>query len=169
MQNQPYQPPAGTPKGEDRPETSLLDRNDLLENLSRSARLDRQSEAVPTPYWGNTLLGSSAVRLQLEVQGHNEAPIRVSIQDQLVIGRAASDVSDDIDIDLTLYGAQRQGVSRRHVMIIKEGNLLKVADLGSTNGTYLNGVRLQPHQPRLLRTGDRLSLGELVLKVSSLI
>jgi pSer/pThr/pTyr-binding forkhead associated (FHA) protein len=60
-------------------------------------------------------------------------------------------------------------VSRRHVLIIREGNLLKVADLGSTNGTYLNGVRLQQHQPRLLRTGDRLSLGELVLKVSSLI
>jgi hypothetical protein len=168
MQNQPYQPPAGTPNGEDRPETSLLDRNDLLENLSRSARLDRQSEAVPTPYWGNSLL-ASAVRLQLEVQGHNEAPIHVSIQDQLVIGRAVSDASDDVDIDLTLYGAQRQGVSRRHVMIIKEGSLLKVADLGSTNGTYLNGVRLQPSQPRLLRTGDRLSLGELVLKVSSLI
>jgi hypothetical protein len=168
MQNQPYQPPAGTPNGEDRPETSLLDRHDLLENLSRSARLDRQSDAVPTPYWGNTLL-VGAVRLQLEVQDHSEAPIRVSIQDQLVIGRAVSDGSDDVDIDLTLYGAQRQGVSRRHVMIIREGNLLKVADLGSTNGTYLNGVRLQPHQPRLLRTGDRLSLGELVLKVSSLI
>jgi hypothetical protein len=168
MQNQPYQPPGGTPDGEDRPETSLLDRNDLLENLSRSARLDQRSEAVPNPYWGKTLL-ASAVQLQLAVQGYNESPIRVNIQDDLVIGRAVADVSDDIDIDLTLYGAQRQGVSRRHVVIIREGNLLKVADLGSTNGTYLNGVRLQPHQPRLLRTGDRLSLGEMVLEVSSLI
>jgi hypothetical protein len=167
MQNQPHQPPAGTPAGQDRPETSVLNHEDLLENLSRSARLDQHSEAVPNPYWGNTLL-VSAVRLQLEVQGHNEAPIRASIQDQLVIGRAVSGTPDQPDVDLTLFGAQRQGVSRRHVMIIREGNLLKVADLGSTNGTYLNGVRLQPNQPRLLRTGDRLSLGELVLRVSSL-
>ena len=168
MQNQPYQPPAGTPGGQDQPETSVLSQNDLLENLSRSARADRRSDAVPTPYWGNTLLGTS-VRLQLEVQGHNEAPIRASIQDELVIGRAVAGTPDQPDVDLTLFGAQRQGVSRRHVLIIREGSLLKVADLGSTNGTYLNGVRLQPHQPRLLRTGDRLSLGELVLEVSSLI
>jgi pSer/pThr/pTyr-binding forkhead associated (FHA) protein len=168
MQNQTDKPPAGTPADQNWPETTALDQADLLENLSRSARLDRQSEAVPTPYWGSNMLLESAVRLQLEVQGDIETLLRVSIQDYLVIGRAASDAPDQPHIDLTPYGAQRQGVSRRHVMIIKEGNLLKVADLGSTNGTYLNGVRLQPNQPRLLRTGDRLSLGELVLKVSSL-
>ncbi len=170
MQNPTENTPtgAGTPADQDRSETALLNRDTLRENYTRTARIDEQPEAVPLPYWGNTFLGRAA-RLQLEVQGHSETPIQAHIQDRLVIGRAVADSPDQADIDLTPYGGQQLGVSRRHVMIIKEGNLLKVADLGSTNGTYLNGVRLQPRQPRLLRTGDQLSLGHLVVKVSSLL
>jgi hypothetical protein len=149
-------------------ETALLSRDSLQESYSRTTRIDGQPEVIPLPYWGNTFLGRAA-RLQLEVEGFSEMPIEAHIQDRLVIGRTVPDAPDRADIDLTPYGGQYHGVSRRHVMIIKEGNLLKVADLGSTNGTYLNGVRLQPRQPRLLRTGDQLSLGQLIVKVSSLI
>jgi pSer/pThr/pTyr-binding forkhead associated (FHA) protein len=37
-------------------------------------------------------------------------------------------------------------------------------DLDSTNGTYLNGVWMYPNQPRVLRDGDELMLGSLVLR-----
>jgi hypothetical protein len=157
----------GMPDGQER-ETALLDRDALRERYSRTTRIDGQPEVIPLPYWGNTFLGRAA-RLQLEVDGYGEVPIQTHIEDELVVGRVAPGSLEQPDIDLTPYGAIIQGVSRRHLMIIKEGNLLKVADLGSTNGTFLNGVRLQPRQPRLLRTGDRLSLGQLVIKVSSLI
>jgi hypothetical protein len=156
-----------TPHGQER-ETALLDRDALRQNYSRTTQIDGQPEVIPLPYWGNTFLGRAA-RLQLEVDGHAGAPIQAHIEDELIVGRAVPGNPEQPDIDLTFYGAIIQGVSRRHLMIIKEGNLLKVADLGSTNGTFLNGVRLQPRQPRLLRTGDRLSLGQLVIKVSSLI
>ena len=36
---------------------------------------------------------------------------------------------------------------------------------GSHNGTYLNGQRLIAHQPRVLRDGDDIRLGFLVLRV----
>jgi pSer/pThr/pTyr-binding forkhead associated (FHA) protein len=40
----------------------------------------------------------------------------------------------------------------------------QLIDLGSANGTYVNGERLEPHVPRLLRQGDRLRLGRVVLE-----
>ena len=160
---------AGSPSDSERPETTSLDHDALNEMYDRvTRRVEGQPEVIPLPYWGNTLLGRAA-RLQLDVEGHGDTPIQTYIEDELILGRAVPGTPDQPDIDLTPFGAVIQGVSRRHVLIIKEGNLLKVADLASTNGTYLNGVRLQPRQPRLLRTGDRLSLGQLVIKVSSLI
>ncbi len=165
MQDRTEQPSTATDP--DRPETALLNANQLRKNYPETTRIDEPPEVDLLSDWGNAFLGKTA-RLQLEVQGHGGAPIQVCVQDQLVIGRLVPDTPDQPDIDLTPYGAQRNGVSRRHVLITKEGNLLKVADLHSTNGTYLNGVRLQPRQPRLLRTGDQLSLGQLVVKVLSL-
>lgn len=57
------------------------------------------------------------------------------------------------------------GVSRQHVLIRNEGYFLTVLDLGSTNGSWLNGVQLLPNQKRLLRNGDLMQLGNLRLKV----
>ncbi len=39
-------------------------------------------------------------------------------------------------------------------------------DLDSTNGTYLNGLRLSPHKVHSVAHGDSLTLGELHLTVS---
>jgi hypothetical protein len=170
MQNQTDQTPGakGSSADSERPETTSLDRDVLNQMYARVTRMDGQPEVIPLPYWGNSFLGRAA-RLQLDVEGYGDTPIQTYIEDELIIGRMVPGTPDQPDIDLTPFGAVIQGVSRRHVLIIKEGNLLKVADLASTNGTYLNGVRLQPRQPRQLRTGDRLSLGQLVIKVSSLI
>ena len=46
-------------------------------------------------------------------------------------------------------------------MITRDGDLVHVCDLGSTNGTFLNGRRLIDRQRRLLRNGDELMLGRL--------
>jgi pSer/pThr/pTyr-binding forkhead associated (FHA) protein len=39
-------------------------------------------------------------------------------------------------------------------------------DLGSTNGSFINDQRLVAHQPRILRDGDILRLGSLVVQVN---
>ncbi len=51
-------------------------------------------------------------------------------------------------------------VSRRHARIAWSGTEYVVEDLGSTNGTFVNGVRVVGS--RALRAGDRLQLGEEV-------
>ena len=48
-------------------------------------------------------------------------------------------------------------VSRRHAIVRREGPSVVVEDLGSLNGTYLNGRRITGAEP--LRHGDRLQVG----------
>ncbi len=51
-------------------------------------------------------------------------------------------------------------VSRRHAEIRREGELYTVVDLGSSNGTYVNGERIDRHQ---LASGDRLQVGSTLI------
>lgn len=79
--------------------------------------------------------------------------------DRVVLGRAA-------DCDLVIADAR---VSRHHAEVRREGDSYLLADLGSTNGTYLNGQRiaqadssrplLSASQPLPLRDGDEIQLG----------
>ncbi len=99
----------------------------------------------------------------LEIEGQE---IKVPVADMVTVGRA-SDVPDDSrpDVDLSQFGAGDKGVSRKHIKIKRKNILVYVADLGSTNGTLLNGRRLIPNAERLLRNGDELQLGRLKVKV----
>jgi hypothetical protein len=48
--------------------------------------------------------------------------------------------------------------SSRHARLVPEGDVIVLEDLGSTNGTYLNGEPLQGPQP--LHVGDRIRIGD---------
>ncbi|NLF75923.1 MAG: FHA domain-containing protein, partial [Chloroflexi bacterium] len=67
---------------------------------------------------------------------------------------------------LSPYDALEKGVSRRHMMVSREHDTVAVMDLGSANSTYLNGQRLLPSEPRILRDNDELRLGRLVIRVT---
>jgi diguanylate cyclase (GGDEF)-like protein len=55
-------------------------------------------------------------------------------------------------------------VSRRHAAIEADTQgVVRLTDLGSTNGTFLNGRRLRPHAPFRLEDGDRVQLGSSVI------
>ena len=69
------------------------------------------------------------------------------------------------DIDLTPYQAYANGVSRLHAVLKREGKRVFVMDLGSSNGTYLNGKRLQPNIDQTLNHGDMLALGKLKIQI----
>ena len=51
-------------------------------------------------------------------------------------------------------------ISRRHAMLTRDGDRVVITDLGSTNGTYVNGRWIT--QAEVL-PGDRLQLGRLDL------
>ena len=82
------------------------------------------------------------------------------------IGRL--DAAHDIlpDVDLTPDGGLEGGVSRRHCKIHQRDSNYLVEDVGSANGTFLNGSRLTPYLPHVLKDGDRLQVGHVKLRVT---
>lgn len=53
-------------------------------------------------------------------------------------------------------------VSRNHLVVRRQGDRFLVQDLGSTNGTYVNDRRLDPHTRQRLFDGDELRLASTV-------
>ncbi len=85
--------------------------------------------------------------LQGPLAGH-----RIVLDRELVIGRGA--------VDLQLAEA---GVSRRHAMVAPSADGPVVTDLGSSNGTTVNGTLVQ--EPVVLRHGDVIALGGSTIEV----
>jgi hypothetical protein len=111
---------------------------------------------------GDVFLG--AQRLVIFVNKGQE--IVLPLKRDIVIGRLSkAPGTETADVDLTAFGGVAQGVSRLHAKLSVVDDMIYVTDLGSSNGTTLNGRRLAPHVQRLLRSGDELRLGQLHLKV----
>ncbi len=70
------------------------------------------------------------------------------------------------DIDLRPADGMVLGVSRQHARLTFYNDALHITDLGSTNGTMVNGRRLRSYQPMPLQHGDEIQLGSLVLLLS---
>lgn len=92
-------------------------------------------------------------------------PVTIHPAEEFLIGRHDPATGSTPDLDLTPYGALDKGVSRIHAALRRGNEVLSIVDLDSANGTYLNGQRLAAHQPRLLRDGDEIRLGKLVLHI----
>ena len=60
-----------------------------------------------------------------------------------------------------------RSVSRRHVRLTRLDGRLRVEDLNSTNGTRVNGRRLEPFAPCVLAPGDAVALGDVHLAALS--
>jgi pSer/pThr/pTyr-binding forkhead associated (FHA) protein len=74
------------------------------------------------------------------------------IRDVTVIGRR-----EDCDLRIPLGE-----ISRKHCRLVKDGDALKAEDLGSSNGTYQNGTRIQTCE---LSPGDTLQVGSVAFVV----
>lgn len=82
-----------------------------------------------------------------------------------ILGRSEPSSPYVPDIDLKGYDALKHGVSRRHAVLLNYRNIVHVMDLGSVNGTQLNGERLQPDRPYPVHADDELRLGSLNLSL----
>jgi len=71
---------------------------------------------------------------------------------EIVVGRSS-------DLDMVLV---EEMVSRKHARIAYENDAVMIEDLGSTNGTFVNGEKIKRAQ---LKEGDRVLIGTSILKV----
>jgi predicted component of type VI protein secretion system len=84
---------------------------------------------------------------------------------EFTLGRSAEGQPIVPDVDLAPYNAYVNGVSRLHAAIKRANNRIVVVDLGSSNGTYLNGTRLSPYVEMPVLHGDLVYLGKLKIQV----
>jgi pSer/pThr/pTyr-binding forkhead associated (FHA) protein len=99
------------------------------------------------------------------VIAHNGRRLMLDVSDELLIGRADTAKGIYPDIDLGAEGGYDAGVSRRHAILSIRNGMHIVEDLGSANGTYVNGRRLAPEAAVSLNAGDELRCGTLVMLV----
>src|SRR5918996_529162 len=86
-----------------------------------------------------------------------------SLADGLVlVGRTDPEASHRPDIDLAPFDAEHL-VSRRHAQLECREGAVTVRDLGSSNGTFVDGEPLPADVPRPLRDQQRLRFGHLTL------
>ncbi len=84
-------------------------------------------------------------------------------RDIVLVGRADPRAGPPPDVDLGPHGGAAAGVSRQHARLCRYPEGWLVEDLHSTNGTYVNDVRVAPGAPAPLRHGDRLRFGQLTV------
>jgi len=92
----------------------------------------------------------------------NEEPIQIKECVKVVLGRHISQASIPV-VDLGPYEANRFGVSRQHAIIVNMQDSFTIQDLESTNGTWVNGQRLQPGKAYPFSNGSQVRLGQLTL------
>lgn len=83
------------------------------------------------------------------------APSRVEIavtKNSFVIGKSASAADGVVSFN--------QKISRRHCRVDSDGQRYRITDLGSTNGTKVNGICLETNRPHLLNNGDVIRLAD---------
>ena len=103
--------------------------------------------------WGSLHLMESGMILPL------------TTRNEYTLGRVSEGQPVMPDIDLTSYNAYANGVSRLHASIRRDGKRVVIMDLGSANGSFVNGKRLTPNTERLLSHGDVVALGKLKFQV----
>jgi len=130
------------------------------ETQQQDIATQRQTEAQE----GQIISGEN-VMLRVEVQGGG-TPLLLPLTGETVIGRRDPSTHTSPELDLTPYGAYQMGISRRHAIIRMEDDKPMLTDLGSRNGTYINGKKLKAHQTIPLKDGDEVRLGKIVLHIT---
>ena len=103
---------------------------------------------------------SGLLRLEIkETTNH----IVLGVERSVTFGRLDATTGSMPDVDLTPFAGYRAGVSRRHaeIRLDQEARQLNLWDLGSSNGTFLNGDRLIAHRPYTIGDGDNIRFGQL--------
>jgi len=142
---------------------SQLTGKDLITQNITTQKFDRANEQrlkndMYQPFDGSDAWGS----LHLLDTGQ---VLPLSTRNEFTMGRISEGQPIMPDIDLSPYQAYAAGVSRLHAVIKRDGSRIVFIDLGSANGTYINGKRLTPNVEQVLNHGDIIALGKLKLQI----
>ncbi len=110
--------------------------------------------------YGFVGLRPAVLRVVEPVRAAWEMPVAKS---PMLFGRARPEEGYRPDFDMSFYDPEGY-ISRRHGQVVRARNGYFIVDLGSSNGTFVNDRLLPAHKPRLLRNGDKITVGEVVIQ-----
>ena len=125
-------------------------------------QLDDVECANFTSNYGSEYFGPDD-QLVIEVRD-GKAPIVVKDIKNLILGRTGRHDRREPDVDFTPFEALSKGVSQVHAAITAQDNAITIRDMGSLNGTFINGQRLIANRDHVLHDGDEIWLGHLVVR-----
>lgn len=131
---------------------------DVRRSASGAEDFERERGAPPPPSDATSMYAAASLgeddgasagepRLMVERAPGHQPGMAYDLIDSVTLGRG------DVEIHL-----EDPFASSRHARIWKQGHVLVIEDLGSTNGTYLNDEPLSGPQP--LHPGDRIRIGD---------
>jgi hypothetical protein len=91
--------------------------------------------------------------------------IHLAGRTEFTLGRVAEGQPILPDVDFSPFEAYAQGVSRLHASLKIMGQRVMITDLGSSNGTRVNGQKIMPHIDYPLNHGDVVALGKLKIQI----
>jgi pSer/pThr/pTyr-binding forkhead associated (FHA) protein len=92
-------------------------------------------------------------------------PLVIADRNIITLGRKDPISGIDPVVDLTNHHGAELGVSRFHAEISITDGRYYMKDMGSTNGTWINGKRIHPYRLTPLRSGDQVRLGHLSIVI----
>jgi hypothetical protein len=102
--------------------------------------------------------------VSLHLMGSGEI-LNLAGRSEYSIGRGVEGQSLLPDIDLSSNNAYSEGVSRMHATLKVLQHGILITDLGSSNGTRINGQKIVPHIDYPINHGDVVALGKLKMQI----
>lgn len=136
---------------------------DVFADHEREHDYEPGPERVPPPQAGRTMVYSNAGRLAepLEERAHARAQTALLLVDgrRMVVGPGGGTLGRSRQCDLVLNDPN---VSRQHAELRPRGSSWVFTDLGSTNGSRINGHPVE--RSEVVRPGDEIELGATILR-----
>jgi pSer/pThr/pTyr-binding forkhead associated (FHA) protein len=121
----------------------------------------QKTQAPPVPVV-QTAVAEASVSLHLIDSGQI---VNLSGQPEFSLGRATEGQPILPDVDLSTHEAYSQGVSRLHASLKVNNQRVYITDLGSSNGTRVNGQKIMSHVDYPLNHGDVVALGKFKIQI----
>ena len=133
--------------------------------LEEDQRKSEESTQTPEAAAASGFFSSFPPVIRLKIASTHRN-LEIKLEKILYLGRLDPVANIYPEVDLTNDNGLEFGVSRQHLRVLRRDEGIFIEDLGSINGSFINGQKLLPYQIEPLADGDIIRLGRLDVEVS---
>ncbi len=133
-----------------------------IQKVEQETKKTRKNPVLDSPSMTYRPGSESQISLHLIDSGK---VLALAGRNEFTLGRITEGQPILPDVDLTPFEAYSQGVSRLHAALKVVDQRVVVVDLGSSNGTRVNGQKIVPNVDYPISHGDILALGRLRIQM----